>query len=88
MLLLALVCLTIGASALAEEKERETIALGSKGELVVRVQQRLMDLGFVPEGEITPLYAAPLGDPRAYLICDTVIALRQKDAATVAVAEV
>ena len=26
---------------------------------------RLLDLGFVPEGEITPLYAAPLGDPRA-----------------------
>ena len=48
---------------------------------------RLLDLGFVPEGEITPLYAAPLGDPRAYLVCDTVIALRQKDAATVAVAE-
>ena len=46
---------------------------------------RLMDLGFVPGSEITPLYAAPLGDPRAYLICDTVIALRQRDAATVAV---
>ena len=46
---------------------------------------RLLDLGFVPEGEITPLYAAPLGDPRAYLVCDTVIALRQRDAATVAV---
>ena len=48
---------------------------------------RLLDLGFVPEGEITPQYADPLGDPRAYLVCDTVIALRQKDAATVAVAE-
>ena len=46
---------------------------------------RLMDLGFVPGSEITPLYAAPLGDPRAYLVCDTVIALRQKDAAAVAV---
>ena len=46
---------------------------------------RLMDLGFVPGSEIRPLYAAPLGDPRAYLICDTVIALRQRDAATVAV---
>ena len=46
---------------------------------------RLMDLGFVPGSEIRPLYAAPLGDPRAYLICDTVIALRQHDAATVAV---
>ncbi len=49
---------------------------------------RLLDLGFVPDSPITPLYAAPLGDPRAYLVCDTVIALRQKDAATVAVAEV
>ncbi len=46
---------------------------------------RLLDLGFVPGGEITPLYAAPLGDPRAYLICDTVIALRQRDADAVAV---
>ena len=46
---------------------------------------RLLDLGFVPQSEITPLYAAPLGDPRAYLVCDTVIALRQRDAATVAV---
>ena len=48
---------------------------------------RLLDLGFVPESEITPLFAAPLGDPRAYRICDTVIALRQKDAAMVAVEE-
>ena len=48
---------------------------------------RLMDLGFVPDSPVTPLYAAPLGDPRAYLVCDTVIALRQKDAATVAVEE-
>ena len=46
MLLLALLCLCVGATALAEEKERETIALGSKGQLVVRIQQRLMDLGF------------------------------------------
>ena len=46
---------------------------------------RLLDLGFVPGSEITPLFAAPTGDPRAYLVCDTVIALRQRDAATVAV---
>ena len=46
MLLLALTCLCIGATALAEEKERETVTLGTKGQLVVRIQQRLMDLGF------------------------------------------
>ncbi len=46
MLLLAVLCLCVGASALAEEKERETVALGTKGQLVVRIQQRLMDLGY------------------------------------------
>ena len=49
------------------------------------LRSRLMDLGFVPGNEVRPLFAAPLGDPRAYLVCDTVIALRQRDAATVAV---
>ncbi len=48
---------------------------------------RLMDLGFVPGSEIEPLFVAPMGDPRAYSVCDAVIALRQKDAATVAVEE-
>ena len=48
-------------------------------------RQHLADLGFVPGSEVRPLYAAPAGDPRAYLVCDTVIALRQRDAATVAV---
>ena len=46
LLLLALLCLCVGASVLAEEKERETVTLGSKGQLVVRIQQRLMDLGY------------------------------------------
>ena len=46
VLLLALLCLCVGATVLAEEKDRETVALGSKGQLVVRIQQRLMDLGY------------------------------------------
>ena len=46
MLLLAVACLCIGATALAEEKERETVSLGTKGQLVVRIQQRLADLGY------------------------------------------
>ena len=46
ILLLVLLCLCVGAAALAEEKERETVILGSKGQLVVRIQQRLMDLGY------------------------------------------
>ena len=46
ILLLAVACLCIGATALAEEKERETVILGTKGQLVVRIQQRLADLGY------------------------------------------
>ncbi len=46
MLLLVLACLCAGVTALAEERERETVSLGSKGQLVVRIQQRLMDLGY------------------------------------------
>ena len=46
ILLLAFACLCVGATALAEEKERETVALGYKGQLVVRIQLRLMDLGY------------------------------------------
>ena len=46
LILLAAVCLCVGATVLAEEKERETVNLGAKGQLVVRIQQRLMDLGY------------------------------------------
>lgn len=46
LLLLAAVCLCVGATVLAEERERETVTLGDKGQLVVRIQQRLMDLGY------------------------------------------
>ena len=46
ILLLVVACLCIGATALAEEKERETVTLGTKGQLVVRIQQRLADLGY------------------------------------------
>ena len=68
-------------SRLPMGKKARVLSLSSQEPL----RGRLMDLGFVPGSEITPLYAAPMGDPRAYLICDTVIALRQRDAATVAV---
>ncbi len=68
-------------SRLPLDKSARVLSLSAREPL----KGRLMDLGFVPGSEITPLYAAPAGDPRAYLVCDTVIALRQRDAATVAV---
>ena len=42
--------------------------------------RRLHELGFAPGGEIRPLFRAPCGDPTAYAVCGTVIALRKQDA--------
>ena len=42
-----------------------------------------MDLGFTPGAGVTCLFAAPSGDPRAYMVRGSVIALRRADAALV-----
>jgi len=44
------------------------------------VRRRLLDLGFVVGTRVTPLRRSPLGDPTAYGVRGTVIALRQADA--------
>lgn len=47
------------------------------------MRRRLMDLGLTMQATAVHLFDAPSGDPRAYLIRGTVIALRNTDAATV-----
>ncbi len=42
--------------------------------------QRMMDLGFIPGGCVAALQRSPFGDPTAYQVLDTVIALRRSDA--------
>ena len=42
--------------------------------------RRLLDIGFTEGAAVTCLYPSPFGDPRAYLIRGTVIALRKEDA--------
>ena len=42
-----------------------------------------MDLGFTPGAGVRCLFAAPSGDPRAYMVRGSVIALRRADAALV-----
>ncbi len=44
------------------------------------LRARLMDLGFTPGARVECLFSAPSGDPRAYLIRGSVIALRSSDA--------
>ena len=41
---------------------------------------RLTDLGLVPGTKVTCMARSPAGDPRAYLIRGSLIALRQADA--------
>lgn len=45
--------------------------------------ERLFDLGFTPGSSVACLFPSLFGDPRAYRIKQTIIALRQADAAGV-----
>ena len=47
------------------------------------MRRRLMDLGLIAGTRVTCLGKSPAGDPAAYLIRGTVIALRRADAAAV-----
>ncbi len=42
--------------------------------------RRLRELGFSQGNEVHALFRAPLGDPTAYAVCGTVMALRRSDA--------
>ncbi len=50
-------------------------------------RRRLLDLGFVPGMSVERLQTGPFGDPTAYQVLDTVIALRRRDARCITVTE-
>ena len=43
------------------------------------IRRRLLDLGLVKGTKITPIFRSPSGDPTAYEIRKTLIALRKED---------
>jgi len=47
------------------------------------IKRRLLDLGFVPETNIKPIFKSASGDPTAFEIRGTIIALRKEDACNV-----
>ena len=47
------------------------------------LRKRLLDMGFVPQTKIKCVRTSPFGDPKAYSVRGTVIALRNKDASSV-----
>lgn len=52
------------------------------------LRNRLMDLGMVPGTQVRCVGRAPGGDPKAYVVRGTVLALRRTDAMAIQVEEV
>ncbi len=44
------------------------------------LKRRLLDLGFIKNTKIKPILISPFGDPRAYEVRGTIIAIRKQDA--------
>lgn len=44
------------------------------------IKRRLLDMGLVKGTNIVPILVSPSGDPRAFLIRGTIIAIRKEDA--------
>lgn len=62
--------------------QRGTVkALNNKASL----KERLMDIGLVLGAGVECVLISPLYDPKAYLICGAVIAIRNEDAANIEV---
>jgi len=49
------------------------------------MKRRLFDMGFVPGSMVECVKVAPFGDPKAYLIKSTVVALRSEDSEKITV---
>lgn len=47
------------------------------------IKKRFLDLGFIKGTKITPSLTSPAGNIRAYLIKDTLIAIRDEDAVNI-----
>ncbi len=47
------------------------------------IRRRLQDIGFIPGTNVECINKSPLGDPAAYFIRGSVIALRMEDSTTI-----
>ena len=62
----------------------DELNLHEKGEIIdIRcednIKRRLLDLGLVKGTKITPVLVSPSGDPRAFEVRGTLIAIRKED---------
>jgi len=78
---------------LSKHSEYKTLAEIKVGHRVIVVRllvegltrRRLLDLGLLPGTEVVAVMKSPLGDPTAYDIRGTVLALRSEDASKIVV---
>lgn len=63
-------------------------ALIKKINLKGNIKTRLQDMGFIKNNEITCVLESPFKDPKAYLINNTMLAIRNKDALEIEVESV
>lgn len=52
------------------------------------LRRRFLDLGIITGTKIKVLFESPLGDPRAYLIRGTVLAIREEEGAMIKVSNI
>lgn len=57
--------------------------IGVSGEM----RRRLLDLGFSVGSRVVPLFKSPLGDPTAYYIMGSIVALRSDEADKITVTD-
>lgn len=71
-----------GHKPLSEMKPGEEVLIT---ELTIQgtMRRRLLDLGFIPGATVKMLRKSPLGDPAAFLVNRTVIALRQEESSQI-----
>ncbi|MBU3188466.1 ferrous iron transport protein A [Clostridium bowmanii] len=72
---------TVKLTEISVGKKAQVVELLSKG----LSRQRMLDLGIIPNTIIHVLRQSPFGDPTAYLIRDTCIALREEEAKNIMV---
>ncbi len=61
------------------------LSLGKSGKIIdiqcrENIKRRLLDLGLVEGTKIVPVLISPSGDPRAFEVRGTLIAIREEDA--------
>ncbi|WP_018750614.1 FeoA family protein [Paenibacillus sanguinis] len=68
--------------SLAEAKTGQMVEI-SRIEVQGVLRRRLLDLGFVPGNTVEVLQSSPLGDPVAYRVNQTMIALRREESSLI-----